>query len=118
VAKFEAVLRYWCEGTAEYNYKLRTHGRNSILQQTSYKALTQSIAGAEGTSVQWMLLASPTAVCVCVRAFQLQVNITGAVVVAQMGLSCGTYRVSCVNVGVRSRLDDMSRWEDNFKMNL
>jgi len=68
VAKFEALLRSWCEGTAEYNYKLRTHGRNSILQQTSYKTLTHSIAGAEGISVQGMLLASPTAVCVCVRA--------------------------------------------------
>ena len=57
-------------------------------------------------------------VCVCVRAFQLKLSITGAEVVAQMGLRNGTYGVRCGNVGFRSRLEDMCRWGDNIKMNL
>jgi len=95
VTKFEALFRCWCVETEEYRDKFWSRGQNSISQQTAYKTLTQSVAGAGGISVQWVLLASCTAVCVCVcvRAFQLQVNITGAEVVAQMGLRIGTYGV-------------------------
>jgi hypothetical protein len=48
VAKFEALFRYWCEGTEEYQYKLWSRGRNFNLQQVASKTLTHSLTGAAG----------------------------------------------------------------------
>jgi hypothetical protein len=40
VSKFEAVFRYWCEGTEEYR----------DMQQAAYKTLTHSLARDAGNS--------------------------------------------------------------------
>jgi hypothetical protein len=54
----------WPEGTEEHHYKLWPRGQNSNLKQAAYKTPAHIVAGAGGISVHWMLLASPTAVCV------------------------------------------------------
>jgi len=66
LTKFEAVLRYWCEGTEEHRDKPWSRSRNFKLLQTAYKTVTHVVAGAVGIPVQWMLFVRPTPVCVCV----------------------------------------------------
>lgn len=64
VAKFDVLTRYCCEGSEEYRYKRWSRGWYFNLSKTA--KLNTDAQRSWKHFVRWVVLASRTAVCVCV----------------------------------------------------